>query len=523
VNNVKESLLRVPSKSDRVANSPHTWIERSHTVNPSSNFSFTLDGPAIIRSIWIELDHDGLWDDVFLSVRWDRKRTPADQINMELSQLFGSPSGSLSTGSVYLHGMHSTYFETPGAFSLFPMPFFESAEFNFFFNPDYLKNHHNRSLDVLITVSIELEKTQLDPESGYFYAKSRMSRMLKFKRAFEIASFDGWGHFVGHLFWIYQRRVTDMIHEGDFLIYTDGTRSPLMHNTGTEDYYFAAHLFRYEPDSHDLNCGFSRPLYGCPKRELEGVYHMPYCVQNYVPSSTREDIFTYRWQIGDAISFKSGFSFYLMRGEFNSAAARLSGTSFFYGREGESKLLSLAKLVIGDANAEVEYDYRASGKTENYPGLRWEASKDIRTEPCPRGECSPFAYKVTQRVPTQVMTFGDHASVRCHSLLIPAHVNVSQGIRLRHTILDNESPLAAELFLTDDELIAPHMVSRPYLLLRATYLGLFNWMDRNKITPLVQHWFVAKPRRIDYAKPRLHLCVPPRFFWNDVAFEFFQY
>ena len=131
--------------------------------------------------------------------------------------------------------------------------------------------------------------------------------------------------------------------EGDERVYVDGARSPVMHGTGTEDFYESGWYFRD-------GTTYTMPLAGNPAYELD-------------TDGCRYDCTgAYRLMLGEAVSFSSSLSFSIEHGPVNDAPANYSSTAYWYGRPGP--ILSETDVVdAADPASRTAHSYAATGET----------------------------------------------------------------------------------------------------------------------------------------------------------------
>jgi hypothetical protein len=147
--------------------------------------------------------------------------------------------------------------------------------------------------------------------------------------------------------------------EGDERVYVDGARSPVMHGTGTEDFYESGWYFRD-------GTTYTMPLAGNPAYELD-------------TDGCRYDCTgAYRLMLGEAVSFSSSLRFDIEHGPVNDAPANYSSTAYWYGRPGailaETDLVDAADDVNRAAHA-----YVAGGETRGSLQSTFEGRDDKLT------------------------------------------------------------------------------------------------------------------------------------------------
>lgn len=147
--------------------------------------------------------------------------------------------------------------------------------------------------------------------SGYFHATSHRGPTVP-GRDWDYLRANGTGKFVGN--------VVDMIGpagrsylEGNERVYVDGSPTPEINGTGTEDYYEGGWYFNRGP--------FNTPLHGNPA-------HLA-AHSGCVPNSDCTTAF--RLWLADEVSFRTAIAFGIQHGPVNDVQADYSSTAFWYG------------------------------------------------------------------------------------------------------------------------------------------------------------------------------------------------
>jgi hypothetical protein len=144
--------------------------------------------------------------------------------------------------------------------------------------------------------------------------------------------------------------------EGDERVYVDGARSPLMHGTGTEDFYESGWYFRD-------GTTYTMPLAGNPAYELDADGCPFDCTG------------AYRLMLGEALSFSSALSFSIEHGPANDAPANYSSTAYWYGRPGPMLAETDLVDVASDASRSA-HGYVAAGETRGTLQSTFEGRDD---------------------------------------------------------------------------------------------------------------------------------------------------
>lgn len=124
--------------------------------------------------------------------------------------------------------------------------------------------------------------------------------------------------------------------EGDERVYVDGSRTPQLYGTGSEDFYQGGWYFNRGP--------FSNPMNGAPAAEFRQFGCEQQCDT------------AYRLMIGDAVPFATSLRFGIEHGPQNNEPGLYGSTAFWYGRDAYA-LERTAALHVGDTASEAAHDY----------------------------------------------------------------------------------------------------------------------------------------------------------------------
>lgn len=138
--------------------------------------------------------------------------------------------------------------------------------------------------------------------------------------------------------------------EGDERAYADGSASPQIHGTGTEDFAESGWYFQ---DAR--NGGIEGVPYAMPQGGL--VSH-----QNAEVGCQYVCLNSYRLMLADAVAFGNGIEFDIEHGDRSTAPANYSSTAYWYGQSAPS-LESSDVVDIGDNRGRVAHGYTAAGET----------------------------------------------------------------------------------------------------------------------------------------------------------------
>ena len=179
-------------------------------------------------------------------------------------------------------------------------------------------------------------------DAGHFHATARAGETTP-DRDWTFLDTSGRGKFVGVSHTMRGHRETGNIRgylEGDERVYVDGSRTPQMHGTGSEDFYEGGWYFNRGPFSAPTNgnSGAETRAFGCAQQ----------CDS------------AYRLMIGDAVPFARSLRFGIEHGQQNDEAAEYGSTAFSY-RQSRVALRRTDVLDVGDAGSERSHGFRGGG------------------------------------------------------------------------------------------------------------------------------------------------------------------
>ena len=273
-------------------------------------------------------------------ISFDGQRT----VDAPLGEFFGSGLGEYELRSLFAAmqaGDGGSYY------TWWPMPFRTGATVELYNGSDETIDAGDSS----VTASRDAQWARAlsgDATAGYFRATSNAGRTVP-GRDWTFVDTTGRGKFVGvhHT----MRGLEPQFPgdgpfngirgylEGDERVHVDGSRTPQIHGTGSEDYYEAGWYF---------NRGtFSDPMNGNTGHEVgrAGCEHS--CDT------------TYRLMIGDAVPFQSALRFTMEHGPTNDEPGIYGSTAFHY-QQPEPALLRSDVLDVGDAGSESAHGYTSA-------------------------------------------------------------------------------------------------------------------------------------------------------------------
>jgi hypothetical protein len=180
-------------------------------------------------------------------------------------------------------------------------------------------------------------------DAGYFHATAHRGDTV-FDRDWVFLDVEGAGKFVGVSHTMEGRIPAGNRRnylEGDERVYVDGSRTPQIHGTGSEDFYEGGWYF---------NRGtFSAPMNGEPGHEVDSFGCQFVCDG------------AFRLMIGDAVPFADSLRFGIEPGPFANEPAVYGSTAFWYGDD-EDALERTDAVDVGDAGSERAHRYQSAGE-----------------------------------------------------------------------------------------------------------------------------------------------------------------
>lgn len=288
----------------------------------------SMSGDAVIQSIRLFPSSPSFEElqNTFLVMNWDGG---AAEVDVPVGCFFGSGTNELDVRSLPI-GMSATN----GYYCYFPMPFWESASIS-------ISNAGASS--VTIPYEIQYATNSLDRQRcGYFCVEHRSQYVVSDGNDVIFADTSGRGHLVGLSLFIRGDDFTgnNLDHlEGDERIHVDGSASPAIYGTGTEDYFNCAWYF--------ANAPALLPYHGVALQEF--FPEPPNCTQ------------TYRFHIGDVVPFYSSLSFGMEHGRANNTSGLYDSVAYLY-MQPSSGLEQVADFNVMHGGG---YSYSATGAVDS--------------------------------------------------------------------------------------------------------------------------------------------------------------
>lgn len=221
----------------------------------------------------------------------------------------------------------------------FPMPFKNTVE------AQIENTNHGEKIDIRYEICVS--PFNEEREWGYFKAKQiQIEAKADDKNDMRFLEVNGAGRFVG----IVSSMDTDASPkegsylEGDEHIYIDGSRTPQVNGTGTEDFYNGAYYW--------WNGTLSRPFYGCGYNS-KWTHGCVFCGNDKTYKSM-----AYRIMIGDSIPFRSKLIFDMEHGPVNDCYETVDSVLFYYLKD-EILLRETDELSVSDKKDKEEHGYKS--------------------------------------------------------------------------------------------------------------------------------------------------------------------
>ncbi|WP_246222443.1 glycoside hydrolase family 172 protein [Phytoactinopolyspora limicola] len=296
----------------------------------------TFRYPAPEQDLEPVLATDEILADVRVRISFDGQQT----VDAPLGEFFGTGLG--------LYPVRSLFFAVDPVERTFtswwPMPFRSRAVVELVNDSEHIVE----DLDAALRWRLAPANTRgLGPrgELGHFHATSRHGETVP-GEDWVFLDTTGRGTFVGATHTM-EGLATEVplrnYLEGDERVYVDGTRTPQLHGTGTEDFYQGGWYFLHGP--------VSLPFNGAPAHELRDFGCVNECDS------------AYRLMIGDAVPFGSSLRFGIEVGPGNDVPAVYSSTAFWYGRP-EPALTVTDVLDVGVPASEDDHAYTSADPGE---------------------------------------------------------------------------------------------------------------------------------------------------------------
>lgn len=315
------TLIKQDVKSKRISSYDRSGgnNDRYEHIKPGEKLTLAeIKGAGMITHIWITISPEAPRlnrSDIILRMYWDGKEYPS--VESPIGPFFGQgwdetyPYASLPLAAAPVKGN--------ALVSYFKMPFQKEAKIE-------IENQADIEIGAFYYYIDYVEMKEPLPEAGYFHAwfnhevtdaasegenewsilGDEPGKNPLGERNYEILSTKGKGHYVGVNYFV-NCPTPIWYGEGDDMIFIDGSEMPVIHGTGTEDYFNTS---------------------WCPNE----IYSHPYFGYGRVPKEMgwlgRTHV--YRFHIDDPIYFDDSFRFTIEHGHYNYLALDLASVAYWY-------------------------------------------------------------------------------------------------------------------------------------------------------------------------------------------------
>ncbi len=265
---------------------------------------------------------------------WDNQENPS--IDAPFLEFFGTYFLADAPKSLMI-GLDKKNF-----YCYFPMPFWSHARIA-------MENSGGSAVEIEsdIATSLTPMRKAYGRLAGYFNAQLAHQNPTIIQKDFIAVDTEGAGRFVGITHTMQSPHGHDYM-EGDERIYVNGSGSPALYGTGTEDYYNGGWYYIWGT--------FAQALHGAPTH-----YSKP----------GEDTAVSYRIHLGDSIPFMRGFRFGIEHDRQNNITGDdYRAVTYFY-RNPRIRALLTDTLDIGDAQSEKFHEYNDHKAYDTHPLLSY--------------------------------------------------------------------------------------------------------------------------------------------------------
>lgn len=286
-----------------------------------------------------------------IKIFWDNEKTPS--VDVPLSYLFGAGAKDFKLADVVSKkSLSSLFFGFDAAkgtfYSYFPMPYWKSAKI-------VVENKSGENIEALdFEVQSKPASVLAYPKdkTGYFHAKRTVDSDTKTKPFTTAFRETGRGHVVGLLFYT---EGYDM--DGDEFTYIDGSRTPQIHGSGTED----------DHNQGWAGTAYQKALWGGITNGYESAYRI-YQNDSYIFNKE----ITINYEYSNLKKFPKG--------------GNSDITIFYYKSRAKELLKQTDEVDVGNTVSEKKHNYSIKGQTRteeltsSYDGYEQKADFDVQTD-----------------------------------------------------------------------------------------------------------------------------------------------
>ncbi|QFY10419.1 DUF2961 domain-containing protein [Nonomuraea phyllanthi] len=306
---------------DAADEAAHGYRIAAQTWQGERTFAFPMDAAKLAKVRAAQEILQGLR----LRISFDGRRT----VDSPAGEFFGAGHAMMPVRSL----MFGVDAETRTLSAWWPMPYRTGATVE-------LRNDSGRAIEGKATVTSA--HRPMPGNAGYFRTQSRSGATTPGTSWPFLRVSGAHGKFVG-VSHTMRGPTTRNYLEGDERVQVDGSRTPQIHGTGTEDFYQAGWYFNRETFTTPFhgNTAHLAPATGCPANgDCTGAY---------------------RLMIGDAVPFAGALTFDIEHGWTNDVEGVYSSTAYWYGSDGSATSRTDA-LTVGDPASERRHAYTGQGE-----------------------------------------------------------------------------------------------------------------------------------------------------------------
>ncbi len=313
-------------KDPKGVNATHAY-KSSASVSPEKTEDLlVIEGAGAIWSIRIKIEpfEQRVIDNLYLKAWWDDEDKAS--IDVPVNEFFGAYYIHDTPRSLLIGRDDGDYY-----YCYFPMPFWSKARIA-------IKNRGDDPVEIEADIEAMLVPMRgpYSSKAGYFRAYYAKEKPTVIGKDFIALDTDGAGHFVGITHTMESSSGQDYM-EGDERIYADGSASPALYGTGTEDYYNGGWYY--------ILGTFAQALHGAPTHISEPGFDMAT---------------SYRMHLGDTIPFAHGFRFGIEHDRGNTIAGDDYHAVAYYYHNPRVRTQRSDTLDIGNAESEASHNYQDS-------------------------------------------------------------------------------------------------------------------------------------------------------------------
>ena len=318
--------LRKGVKSKRISSFDTTGgnNDRFENIKPGEKRTlFDVKGAGIVNHIWITIAPDPaalLRDDLVIRMYWDGNSSPS--VETPLGSFFGQ--GWNEAYNFISQPLIAGPGDAKALVSYFNMPFERGGRIE-------IENQSDRPVEAFYYYVDYYEMEKLPPDMGRFHAwfnheltetdaqerenewgtLGEQKKNKDGKSNYLFADIKGKGQFIGVNYYI-QCPTPIWYGEGDDMIYIDGSPTPTLSGTGTEDYFNTAWCPKEE---------FKHPYFGYPRvNTSDRAWDVGWLGRTHV----------YRFHITDPIYFDKALKFTIEHGHNNVLVLDLRSVAYWY-------------------------------------------------------------------------------------------------------------------------------------------------------------------------------------------------